>query len=229
MQESTRLIAYYRVSTKRQGRSGLGLEAQQAAVERFVDSTQGNLIRSFTETESGRKDSRHQLKSALEACRVHQARLVIAKLDRLARNAAFLLSLRDAGVDFVCCDMPDANRLTVGILAMVAEDEAERISQRTKAALAAAKARGTKLGTAGPKNLKNRELGSIRGNRTKQQKARQQAADLAPTLRQLEADGLSLRQIANRLNELHIPAPRGGRWAAAQVSRVKSRMNSSMG
>lgn len=151
MQTASRFIAYYRVSTKRQGESGLGLEAQQAAVEQYLGSFSSNLIKSFTETESGRRDDRPQLQAALEACRIHQAKLVIAKLDRLARSASFLLNLRDAGVDFVCCDMPDANRLTVGILAMVAEDEAERISQRTTAALKAAKARGKKLGTSGPK------------------------------------------------------------------------------
>src|SRR6056297_2835921 len=141
MKDTQRFIAYFRVSTKRQGQSDLGLEAQHAAVDGYLRSTAGNLVRSYTETESGRNDARPELQKALEACRIHQAKLVIAKLDRLARSASFLLSLRDAGVEFICCDMPDANRLTVGILAMVAEDEADRISQRTRVALAAAKAR----------------------------------------------------------------------------------------
>ena len=163
MQPATRFIAYYRVSTKRQGESGLGLEAQQAAVEQYLGSFSSNLIKSFTETESGRRDDRPQLQAALEACRIHQAKLVIAKLDRLARSASFLLNLRDAGVDFVCCDMPDANRLTVGILAMVAEDEAERISQRTTAALKAAKARGKKLGTSGSEKSPEPRLGEPEG------------------------------------------------------------------
>ena len=224
MTTSPRFIAYYRVSTKRQGQSGLGLEAQKAAVEQYVESCSGNLVKSFTETESGRKGDRPELQGALEACRIHQAKLVIAKLDRLARNASFLLSLRDAGVDFVCCDMPDANRLTVGILAMVAEDEAERISQRTKAALLAAKARGKRLGTAGPRNLRNRALGSARGNSVKAQKADRRAEDLAPTIRKLAEEGLSLRKMAERLNSLEIPTARGGKWTAVQVKRTKERL-----
>lgn len=219
-----RLIAYYRVSTKRQGQSGLGLEAQRSAVDDYLALSQGDLIRSFTEVESGRNKGRPELQKALEACRVHQAKLVIAKLDRLARNAAFLLSLRDAGVEFVCCDMPDANRLTVGILAMVAEDEAERISSRTRAALAAAKARGVKLGSAGPSNLKNQRAGSQAGNAAKHQKVRERVDSLAPIVRPLREQGLSLRAIADRLNEDNIPAARGGSWRAAQVKRLVDRL-----
>ncbi|WP_376694610.1 recombinase family protein [Wenzhouxiangella sp. EGI_FJ10409] len=225
MQTATRFIAYYRVSTKRQGQSGLGLEAQQAAVEQYLGSFSSNLIKSFTETESGRNDDRPQLQAALEACRIHQAKLVIAKLDRLARSASFLLNLRDAGVDFVCCDMPDANRLTVGILAMVAEDEAERISQRTKAALQAAKARGKRLGTAGPKNLKNRALGSLRGNQVKSSQADQRAMDLAPMIRSMAEEGLSLRKMAEQLNAMQVPTARGGKWAPVQVKRLRDRID----
>jgi len=224
MQTPSRFIAYYRVSTKRQGESGLGLEAQQAAVEQYLGGFSSNLIKSFTETESGRRDDRPQLQAALEACRIHQAKLVIAKLDRLARSASFLLNLRDAGVDFVCCDMPDANRLTVGILAMVAEDEAERISQRTTAALKAAKARGKKLGTSGPKNLRNRALGSLRGNKVKSRKADRRAEDLAPTIRSMDEEGLSLRKMADRLNAMQVPTARGGEWAPVQVKRLRDRI-----
>lgn len=224
MQAANRFIAYYRVSTKRQGQSGLGLEAQKAAVEQYLGSFSSNLIRSFTETESGRREDRPQLQAALEACRIHQAKLVIAKLDRLARSASFLLNLRDAGVDFVCCDMPDANRLTVGILAMVAEDEAERISQRTRAALQAAKAKGVTLGAAGPGNLRNRAVGSLKGNEAKARKADQRALDLAPTFRQMEEDRLSLRQMAQRLNSLQVPTPRGSKWAPVQVKRLRERI-----
>ena len=139
-------VAYYRVSTDKQGRSGLGLEAQQAAVRAFLEGRGWPPLAEFTEVESGRRSDRPELAKAMAACRLYGATLVIAKLDRLSRHAAFLLTLRDAGIEFVACDMPDANRLTVGIMAMVAEDEAERISARTKAALAAAKARGTRLG-----------------------------------------------------------------------------------
>ena len=224
MSKPEHFIAYYRVSTKRQGQSGLGLEAQRKAVRDFLSTRDHHLAREFVETESGTRNDRPELQKALEACRVHQAKLVIAKLDRLARNASFLLNLRDAGVDFICCDMPDANRLTVGILAMVAEDEAERISQRTKAALQAAKARGVVLGAAGPQNLKNRLTGSRRGNQTKTSKANERARSLTPVLQQMQDEGLSLRQMAHRLNELRIPAARGGVWSAMQVKRLQERV-----
>jgi DNA invertase Pin-like site-specific DNA recombinase len=136
-----RFIAYHRVSTAQQGRSGLGLEAQRQAVADYLDGGAWTLVAEYTEVESGKRADRPELAKALAACRAHRAVLVIAKLDRLSRNAAFLLNLRDAGVEFVAADMPQANRLTVGILAVVAEAEAEMISARTKAALAAAKER----------------------------------------------------------------------------------------
>lgn len=222
--ENRRFVAYYRVSTRRQGQSGLGLEAQRAAVSEFLGGKEHKLLKEFTETESGTKNGRPELAAAMEACRLYQAKLVIAKLDRLARNAAFLLSLRDAGVDFVCCDMPDANRLTVGILAMVAEDEAERISHRTKVALAAAKARGVQLGTAGARNLKNRTVGSRRGNEKKTELAEARARELSSFVMPLRAQGLSLRAIADRLNEADIPTPRGLAWKAPQVQRLLKRL-----
>ncbi len=144
--ETPKFIAYYRVSTDRQGRSGLGLEAQQQAVCDFL-ARRGDIIESFTEIESGRKDDRPQLAAALDTCRKHKATLVIAKLDRLARNVYFISGLMESGVEFVAVDMPEANRLTIHILAAVAEHEREAISQRTKAALKAAKVRGVKLGS----------------------------------------------------------------------------------
>ena len=139
-------IAYFRVSTERQGRSGLGLEAQRKAVADFLNGGNWSLVAEFTEVESGKKNERPQLAAALAAARIHGATLVIAKIDRLSRNAHFLLGLKEGGVDFVAVDLPSANRLTVGIMALVAEQEREAISARTKAALEAAKARGTKLG-----------------------------------------------------------------------------------
>lgn len=142
---SKRYIAYYRVSTARQGQSGLGLEAQQTAVRSFV-AADAAIVEEFVEVESGRRNDRPQLLKALAACRRHNAVLIIAKLDRLARNVAFVSNLMEAGVDFVAVDMPHASLLTVHILAAVAEHEREMISQRTKAALAAAKARGARLG-----------------------------------------------------------------------------------
>lgn len=144
-----KFISYLRVSTKRQGVSGLaGLESQRHSVNEFLNGGEWNLVEEFVEVESGKRNDRPQLAKALSACRIHGAILVVAKIDRLARNAAFLLNLQAAGVEFVACDMPSANRLVVGILAMVAEEEARAISARTKAALAAAKRRGVKLGTA---------------------------------------------------------------------------------
>ncbi len=145
------LISYLRVSTQKQGASGLGLEAQRATVADYAKRTGGTIIAEFTEVESGKKNSRVQLAEAIVAAKRTGATLVIAKLDRLARNAAFIFALRDAGVSFVACDIPEANTLTVGIFAVMAQHEAELISTRTKSALKAKQMRGDKLGT--PANL----------------------------------------------------------------------------
>jgi DNA invertase Pin-like site-specific DNA recombinase len=141
-----KFVAYYRVSTQKQDRSGLGLAAQRQAVADFLNGGDWKIVGEFTEVESGKKSDRPELARALAMCRLYCARLVIAKLDRLSRNAHFLLGLQESGVEFVAADMPNANQLTVGIMAVVAQDEAKRISERTKAALQAAKQRGTKLG-----------------------------------------------------------------------------------
>ena len=141
-----RFVSYLRVSTARQGTSGLGLEAQRAAVAGFLNGGDWTLVQEVLEVESGKRNDRPALATALKLCRKHRATLVIAKLDRLARNVAFISNLMESGVEFVAVDMPQANRFVVHILAAVAEQEAEAISKRTKAALAAAKARGTKLG-----------------------------------------------------------------------------------
>ena len=143
-------IAYYRVSTQQQGRSGLGLEAQQQAVRSFLKDGQP-LQAEFTEVESGKRDTRPQLTAAITQAQRIGATLLIAKLDRLSRNASFIFALRDSGVKFVAADMPDANHLTVGILAVIADHERQAISDRTKAALSALKARGVQLGS--PQNL----------------------------------------------------------------------------
>ena len=144
------LIAYFRVSTKQQGASGLGLEAQKAAVENHAKANGLTILASYTEVESGKRADRPKLAAAIAHARRAKAKLIIAKLDRLARNVAFLSKLMDSGLDFLAVDNPNANRLTVHILAAVAEDEARRISERTKAALTAAKVRGTLLGSARP-------------------------------------------------------------------------------
>ena len=139
-------MAYERVSTARQGASGLGLEAQRNAIDAFAAIRQAAILARFTEVESGKTPDRPELAKALHLARVTRAILVIAKLDRLSRNAAFLLTLRDSGVKFIACDMPEANELTIGIMALVAQAEREAISRRTKEALAVAQARGVKLG-----------------------------------------------------------------------------------
>ncbi len=211
-----RYVAYYRVSTQRQGRSGLGLEAQKQAV---MDYLNGATLRAeVTEVESGHRADRPELAKALAACRTYRATLVIAKFDRLARNVAFISNLMESGVEFTAVDFPQANRLTVHILAAVAEHERDMISERTKAALAAAKRRGVKLGTARNLTPEGRALGSRRGNATKRAAAVQRAADVAPAIREAMAAGAtSLRALADALNDRGIPAPRGGQWHASSV------------
>src|SRR5215203_1446892 len=217
-----RFVSYLRVSTDRQGKSGLGLDAQRKAVEDFLNGGRWRLIAEFVEVESGKRDDRPRLAEALALCRLHNAVLVIAKLDRLSRDAHFLLGLQKAGVRFVAADMPEANEMVVGIMAVVAQAERKMISERTKAALAAAKARGKKLGT--PGNLRNHDLGRAKGRARKTEKARARAADLKPILADLRASGAaSLRAMAAGLNERGIPTAWGGTWSSVQVKRVLER------
>jgi DNA invertase Pin-like site-specific DNA recombinase len=214
-----KLVAYYRVSTARQEASGLGLEAQRQAVEALAAGTV--IAAEFTEAESGKRADRPELARAIGACRLYGARLVIAKLDRLSRDAHFLLGLEKAGVDFVAADMPNANRLTVGIMAMVAEEERRMISARTKAALAAAKARGTVLG--GYRGHTITPAAGEAGRRSQVARADARLADLAPVLDELRIGGVtSLGGIARALNARGVPAARGGVWSATQVRRVRS-------
>jgi DNA invertase Pin-like site-specific DNA recombinase len=220
-----KFVAYYRVSTPRQGRSGLGLDAQRTAVREYLNGGDWRLIAEFVEVESGKRKDRPKLTEALNLCRVYGATLLIAKLDRLARNVAFVSALMEAGVDFEAVDFPQANRLTIHIVAAGAEHEARAISERTKAALAAAKARGTKLGGVRrnhrPFNARTGRLGP----QAMAMKARARAADLGPTIAELQAAGAtSLRAIADGLNERGIPTARGvGQWQAAQVMRLLAR------
>ena len=196
-------VAYYRVSTDRQGESGLGLEAQRAAVARFIGGA--SLLSQFQEIESGKNHTnRPQLTAALALCRRSRATLVIAKLDRLARDVHFISGLMKAGVDFVAVDMPQANKLTVHILAAVAEHEREAISQRTKAALAAAKARGIRLGN--PRWQAS--LSKARAAR----KIEPLPPELVQQITAHRAEGWTLRRIANHLESIGVPTPRGRRW-----------------
>jgi len=214
-----KVVAYYRVSTDRQGRSGLGLEAQRAAVEGFIRERGGELVAEFTEVESGKRDDRPALTRALRAAKLSAAKLVIAKLDRLSRNAAFLLTLRDSGVRFVAVDMPEADNLTVGILALVAEREREMISARTRAALQAAKARGRRLG-----NLPTLRpgVGREKASAAHQAKARDRARELAGIVRELQQEGhTSAAALARELTRRGIVTPQGKpQWQAVQVQRV---------
>src|SRR3954449_924132 len=178
-----RFVSYLRVSTDKQGRSGLGLEAQRAAVAGFLNGGQWELVAEFVEIETGKRADRPVLAQALATCRLHRAVLVIAKLDRLARDAHFLLGLEKAGVEFVAADMPSANRLTVGIMAMVAEEERRMISARTKDALAAAKRRGTKLG--GDRGVVPSKATRAKAVEALQARANSRAADIAPIIKEL--------------------------------------------
>ena len=213
-------VSYLRVSTDRQGRSGLGIEAQRAAVGAYLAGFGATPLAEFVEVESGKHSDRPELAQALTECRLRRATLVIAKLDWLARDAHFLLGLERSGIAFTAADMPNANRLTVGIMAMVAEEERRAISERTKAALAAAKARGVKLGGR-PESLKNTELGRQRATEARRAKAAGRAEDLAPVIEAIRAQGItSASGIAKALNERGIPTARGGKWQAVQVQRL---------
>ena len=221
-----KFISYLRVSTARQGASGLGLEAQREAVSRYLNGGSWSLVQELLEVESGKRNDRPAIAEALRLCRLHRATLVIAKLDRLARNVHFISSLMESGVDFVACDFPEANRLTVHILAAVAEHEAAMISARTKAALGAAKARGAALG--GQRGSLERMRGmAVKGTLASASVRRETAAkrrdDLLPVIEGLRAAGVvSLRAIAVGLNGAGLTTARGGKWTATQVMRVTS-------
>ena len=218
-----RFIAYFRVSTARQGRSGLGLEAQRAAVVAYLNGGSWELLEEFTEVESGKRNDRPQLAAALTACRIHKATLIIAKLDRLARNVAFVSKLMEAGVDFIAVDFPQANKLTLHILAAVAEHEAQMISERTKSALAAAKARGVVLG--GFRGRTATDADRARGRAVRTASANAYAADIAETLRTIASEGPGTPSaLARALNARGVPAPKGGVWAPVQIRRITSRV-----
>jgi DNA invertase Pin-like site-specific DNA recombinase len=220
-------VSYLRVSTVKQGAQGLGVEAQREAVRAYVQERAGasaTVLAEYVETESGKRNDRPQLHAAIEHANLAGARLVIAKLDRLSRNAAFMIGLRDAGVDFVAADMPQADSFTVGVLALVAQREREMISQRTKAALAAAKRRGTKLGN--PKGAAHLQG---RGNREAvteiKAKADATAERFRKTLVALRVDGIvSAQGIARAFNERGFKTPRGSRWTATGVIRLLDRL-----
>lgn len=221
-----KLIPYLRVSTQRQGRSGLGLEAQIKAIQDYAARTGGEIIPPidrYREVETGKKSDKDRpvLRAALAHCRQAKATLVIAKLDRLARNVAFVSALMDSGVDFVAIDCPEADRFTLHIFAALAEREARDISERTKKALAAKRARGEKLGN--PANLKNQDLGRARGAEAARQAADVAYRDLLPLVTALRASGKTYAMIADHLNANGFVTRRGRAWNHVQVMRVVQR------
>lgn len=227
-QAQRKFVVYLRVSTDRQGRSGLGLDTQQEDVSRYVAQAGGTILAKYKEVESGKTNDRPELAKALKQCRLTGAVLLVAKLDRLSRNAAFLMTLQDSETEFVAADMPGANRLTVGIMALVAQQEREAISQRTKAALTAAKARGTKLG--------GRRQGAADIAQYQRQgvaTARQAAMEKAEVLREIfdtfRRDGLSLSAMARTLNEKGILTSRGksNAWTPMAAARVLKHLEAS--
>ena len=215
-----KFVIYYRVSTQRQGRSGLGLEAQQSAAEDYIARAGGTALATYREIESGKVDDRPQLQAALLRCRQSRATLLIAKLDRLGRNAAFLFTLRDSGQKFLALDIPDANALTLGVMISMAQHEREIISARTKAALAARKARGLPLGN--PRDMTAYSAAaSEMGQWANRKKAIQRAKEVAPQIQEARKQGhTSLRAIAAYLNEQDIPTPRGKQWTATAVAHA---------
>lgn len=213
-------IAYYRVSTQKQGASGLGLDAQRIAVTAFVSCTDC-IISEYVEIESGKKNNRVQLDAALAHARAAGAVLVVAKLDRLSRNVGFLFALRDAGVDFRCVDMPDLNTLTLGMFATIAQHERELISERTRAALRAKRERGDKLGN--PQNLTDEARARGRAARTEKSRTNPNNTRAEAFARSLHSSGVGLREIARRLNDSGFKTADGYRFQAVQVSRLLSR------
>jgi len=220
-----RYVTYIRVSTQQQGRSGLGLDAQRKAVSDYLAAYAGHVVGEFREVESGKVNDRPQLQAALKRCRQSRATLLVAKLDRLSRSAAFLLSLRDSGVKFICADLPDANELTIGVLAAVAQHEREMISARTRAALAAAKARGVRLGS--PSLAAGTASTAAVARQGLTAKAKAFAADLRDVIEAAQAEGLcTLQQLAEHLNSLSCPTPRGCAWTPTAVHRLLLRLQS---
>ena len=219
-QTKARYVAYYRVSTERQGRSGLGLDAQKAAVEALVKRSGGVLRAEFTEVQSGKDDDRPQLGEALKLCRLTNSTLLIAKLDRLSRNVAFLATLQQSGTKFIACDLPEANELVVHILAAVAQAERKAISERTRAALAAAKARGVHLGN--PRLKPGTRASAAIASRARSERASDRAKELFDVLENAAKSGhVTLRQVAHYLNELGIASPNGRQWHPNSVRRIR--------
>jgi len=211
-------IGYFRVSTGKQAVSGLGMEAQASTVQAYLDRTGGVMLEQYTETESGKKSDRTELNKALRMCRLQNAVLLVAKLDRLARDVSMITKLRDSKIRFVAADMPEANELTVNIMASMAQHEARMISQRTKAALAEAKKRGVVLGNPRLDECRNTDTTAARAARSR--KAEQYRSDMREVISDM-GEGLTMRQIAAELERRGFKTAGGkATWYPAQVQRV---------
>lgn len=229
--DQSRFVSYLRVSTRAQGHSGLGLDAQRSAVQQHVVSTGGQVVKEYLEVESGKRDDRQELKAAIAYTRRCRGVLLVAKLDRLSRNVAFLATLMESGVEFRACDNPHATPFTIHILSAVAQYEREMISKRTKEALAAAKKRGVLLGSSRPDHWagheERRREGAVRGAARAAEVHRAAAAvayeDVLPMILELGEKGMSLNAIARKLNEEGIPSRRGRRWYGTTVKLILQR------
>ena len=211
----TRFVSYYRVSTDKQGLQGNGIEAQKQSVARYLASLDCEHLGSFEEVESGANNRRPMLQAAMQLAKSKKAVLLIAKLDRLSRNAAFLLQLQDSGVDFVACDMPNADKLSVGIIALLAQRERELISERTKAGLAVAKSRGARLGNPNPESALKKAQEVI------QQRKQGFVQSALKSIREIQGTGIaSLNRIADCMNKRGEKSSRGGQWTATAIKRV---------
>jgi DNA invertase Pin-like site-specific DNA recombinase len=230
-----KFVSYLRVSTARQGRSGLGLEAQREAVRTYLDGGKWKLVAEYVEVESGKKDDRPELAKALHRAKVTGATLIVAKLDRLSRNVAFLSNLQDSKVKFVACDLPEANEFTINIMAAVAQHERKIIGERTRVAMAAAKnnpawKRAHPNGFGNPNGAKAlRGAGNDAAVEKLKAEANRHAEAIVPIIEDIRASGaLNLRAIAAELNEREILTARGGQWHASSVRNVMQRMKAEM-
>ena len=221
-----KIVSYIRVSTQRQGISGLGIEAQQAEIAAYAATNKATITAEFIEVESGKKNDRAELEKAIKHARLTNSRLTIARLDRLSRNAAFLLTLKDSGIDFVCCDMPNANSMTIGVMALVAQESREAISRNTRLALQACKARGTRLGNPnGAAALRRAGKGNTASCIAQKARANARALDLSEVIEDVVAKGhTTLKAQATELNKRGIKTARGGRWYPSTVSNVRARL-----
>lgn len=216
-------VAYYRVSTSRQGISGLGLDAQRTAVEAFLRNRAGRLVADFTEVQSGKADDRPQLQEALKLCRLTNSTLLVGKIDRLSRSVAFLSALQRSGMKFVAADMPEANELVVHILAAVAENERNAIAARTRSALAQARARGTKLGN--PRLRPGDRSTALVAAQANSQKAMDRASELREVIEHAQQQGCTtLTKLAEHLNGLGVTTAQGQKWYPNSVRRVLQRL-----